>query len=67
MTEEQILKEIALGEKLAKIEKLKNLLAMSDYKAIKYAEGLITDTDYQSIKAEREAYRMEINTLEASL
>ena len=48
-----------------RIAELKQLLADSDYKAIKYAEGLITATDYAPIKAMRESYRAEINMLEA--
>ena len=50
-----------------RIEELKTLLAQSDYKAIKYAEGLITETDYAPIKAMRQSYRAEINTLEAKV
>ena len=48
-----------------RIEELKQLLKDSDYKAIKYAEGLITASDYAPIKAMRESYRAEINMLEA--
>lgn len=45
----------------------KQKLKETDYKAIKYAEGLISDTDYAPIKAERENYRKAINSLEISL
>ena len=38
-----------------------------DYQAIKYAEGVITDDDYAPIKAQRQAWRDEINALEAEL
>ena len=48
-----------------RIAELKQLLKDSDYKAIKYAEGLITASDYAPIKAMRESYRAEINMLEA--
>lgn len=48
-----------------RIAELKQLLASSDYKAIKYAEGLISAEDYEPIKKERQAYRDEINQLEA--
>ena len=44
----------------------KQKLKETDYKAIKYAEGLISETDYASIKAERENYRKAINSLEIS-
>lgn len=48
-----------------KIQKLKKKLADSDYKAIKYAEGLISEEDYAPIKAERESYRVQIRENEA--
>lgn len=50
-----------------RIEELKALLAKSDYKAIKYAEGLLTEVEYAPIKAMRQSYRAEINTLEAKV
>lgn len=46
---------------------LKAALAKTDYKAIKYAEGLISEKDYAPIKAERQAIRDQINALEAQL
>lgn len=66
MTEEEI-KAIQPSEKerkASKILELKQLLADSDYKAIKYAEGLISESDYSLIKAQRQAWRDEINELE---
>lgn len=51
----------------ARIAKLKQLLWESDYKAIKYAEGLLDEREYIPIRAERKAWRKEINELEASL
>lgn len=48
----------------SKIAELKQMLADSDYKAIKYAEGLISDEEYMPIKAERESWRKKINCLE---
>lgn len=39
----------------------------TDYKAIKYAEGLITAEEYEPIKAERQALRDRINELEKQL
>ena len=47
-----------------KINVLKQKLADTDYKAIKYAEGLISGEEYMPIKAERESWRREINRLE---
>ena len=51
-------------EKLDKISKLKSLLSHTDYKAIKYAEGLISEQDYAVIKLQRQTWRDEINKLE---
>ena len=49
------------------IIELKRKLRSTDYKAIKYAEGLISEADYAPIKAEREGYRAEINSLEMQI
>ena len=49
------------------INDYKQKLKETDYKAIKYAEGLISETDYAPIKTERENYRKAINSLEISL
>ena len=46
---------------------LKSQLSATDYKAIKYAEGLITAEDYAPIKAARQALRDQINALEAQI
>ena len=48
-----------------KINELKGKLSATDYKAIKYAEGLISEEDYAPIKAERESYRVQIRENEA--
>lgn len=52
---------------LNRIAELKTNLSETDYKAIKYSEGLISDEDYAPIKAERQAWRDEINKLEQEL
>ena len=49
------------------ISELKKKLFDTDYKAIKYAEGLLTDEEYAEAKAQREEWRKRINELEASL
>lgn len=46
------------------IAALKKQLANTDYKAIKYAEGLISEEEYAEAKAERAAWRERINELE---
>lgn len=51
-------------DRLNKIERLKDALHDTDYKAIKHSEGLISDEDYQPIKEERESIRAEINKVE---
>lgn len=43
---------------------LKLQLSDTDYKAIKYAEGWITEEEYAPIKAERQKIRDKINELE---
>lgn len=46
-----------------KIE-LHNNLLNTDYKALKYAEGMVSETEYEPIKLQRQAWRNEINVLE---
>ena len=46
------------------ITQLKKLLSDTDYKAIKYAEGQISESEYASVRAERQGYRDRINYLE---
>ena len=52
---------------IPQIMALKESLSASDYKAIKFAEGLISAEDYEPIKAERQAIREQINALEKEL
>lgn len=49
------------------IQQLKKQLSDTDYKAIKYAEGQISEEEYASVRAERQGYRDRINELEALL
>jgi hypothetical protein len=49
------------------ITQLKKQLSDTDYKAIKYAEGQISEEDYASVRAKRQSYRDRINELEALL
>ena len=56
--------EIAAMQRQQRIEELKQLLAESDYKALKFAEGWLTGDEYALTKAERQAWRDEINALE---
>ena len=52
------------NEREQQIYALKAQLQESDYKAIKFAEGWISEDDYAPIKAERQALRDQINALE---
>ena len=46
------------------IAELKKKLSDTDYQAIKYAEGWITEEEYAPIKAQRQEWRDAINALE---
>lgn len=67
-------KEIADEKKQSKtaeinkrIAELKSYLAKTDYKAIKYAEGAITETEYADTRTQRQEWREEINLREDEL
>lgn len=53
--------------KIMEISILKKKLSNTDYQAIKYAEGQITEEEYQSMKEQRQAWRDEINKIEEEL
>lgn len=53
--------------KLERIDELKILLKKSDYKFNKYGEGWMTEEEYAPIRAQRQAWRDEINSLEQDL
>lgn len=57
--------DIQREEYAAEIRTLKRSLAATDYKAIKFAEGVMTDEDYQATGIQRQAWRRRINELEA--
>lgn len=57
--------DIQREEYTAEIQALKQSLAETDYKAIKYAEGVMADEDYQATGIQRQAWRRRINELEA--
>lgn len=50
-----------------KIGILKCKLAETDYKSLQHHEGEITDEEFAPIKAQRRAWREEINKLEEEL
>ena len=59
--------ELAIAYKKKRIAELKSLLQATDYQAIKYAEGFISEEDYLPIKKTRQEYRNEINELETQI
>jgi hypothetical protein len=62
-TEEDLLKD----QYRLEITQLKKQLSDTDYKAIKYAEGQISEEEYASVRELRQGYRDRINELEAML
>ena len=65
--EQQLQREAEIDEVQRKISEIKAKLSETDYQAIKYVEGFISEADYAQIKAQRQAWRDEINALEAEL
>lgn len=49
------------------IRELQGKLSATDYQALKYSEGWITEKDYMEIKANRQSWRDTINQLQAQL
>ena len=49
------------------IRELQDKLSATDYQALKYSEGWITEKDYTEIKANRQSWRDTINQLQAQL
>ena len=54
-------------ETVGRIYRLKMLLSSSDYKQHKWLDGELTDEEYAPIKAQRHAWRVEINQLEEEI
>lgn len=49
------------------IRAYQQLLANSDYKALKHADGALSDAEYAETKAQRAEWRAKINELQAQL
>lgn len=49
------------------ISELKRKLSDTDYKAIKYAEGFLTEEEYKETKTQRQMWRDRINELESKI
>ena len=56
---------ILIEQYQSEIVELKKYLSDTDYKAIKFAEGEITESDYQEDKSQRHDARVRINELES--
>lgn len=50
-----------------RIRVLKQQLKDTDYKALKYADGALTDEEYEEDKKQRQAWRDEINECESKI
>lgn len=59
--------ELAIADKKKRINELKSLLQATDYQAIKYAEGFISEANYAPIKQVRQSYRNKINEIESQI
>ena len=59
-TEEDLLKE----QYRLEITQLKKQLSDTDYKAIKYAEGQLTESEYSPTRTQRASWRARINELQ---
>lgn len=55
------------NELIGEINALKSLLRDTDYKALKYSEGIITDEEYAETRASRQSWRERINEIEEML
>ena len=51
----------------SEIAGLKQILTSTDYKALKFAEGQISEKDYEETKQQRQLLRDKINELEAEM
>lgn len=56
-----------IKEYQGKITSLKIKLQNTDYQAIKFAEGELSEEEYAPVREQRRAWRMQINELESEL
>lgn len=66
MTEEEM-RSLETFTPEMQIQMLKKNLADTDYKALKFSDGALTEEEYASIRAQRQSWRDEINTLEEKI
>ena len=71
IAQEKRAKEVQFQSKIYNLQMriggLKSKLQVTDYKAIKYAEGELSAEEYADTLAQRRAWRAEINALEAEI
>lgn len=67
LTNEQIEQELELGKKIKKILELKQKLAETDYKCLKFVDGELTQAEYAETWQKRKQWREEINKLEKEI
>ena len=58
---------ILIEQYQSEIIELKKYLSDTDYKAIKFAEGEIAESDYQEVNSQRHNARVRINELESMI
>ncbi len=58
---------VLITEKLKRRVELKRNLEATDYQAIKFAEGELTEEEFAPIRERRRAWRAEINALEVEI
>lgn len=51
-------------ENAAEINALRQLLAQTDYKALKHADGALSDEEYEECRKQRAEWRAKINELQ---
>lgn len=59
--------ELILRQKSTRIAELKGFLSSTDYQSHKHADGAMTEEEFAPIKAQRQAWRDEINALETDI
>lgn len=64
---EKTAEELTAEASKKRIEELKALLTATDYQSHKHADGAMSDEDFEPIRAQRQAWRDEINLLEESI
>lgn len=67
VTSGEIAAELLPGHKAGRITELKNKLEATDYQAMKYMEGWLSEVEYAAVKAQRQIWRNEINQLESEI